>query len=337
MSHAHWSWRKLWPLLLLLLLTLGEYWLFRCLLFANRDQTGFVLANLDGILTGTPVWKASQHRVLAPLLVSALERLAGPPVDALACFMGLGLLAENALLFWALRSGERSPTRALCGVAALGFAHVVLSHRLEYPWDSIDLFVFTAFGCWAATRGKLWLLIPLLLVGCVNHETALYIPLWCALARFDHSLPPARRKHEQLAAGVGFVLAAAGIFLLREVLYVGPANLADRVPERVPPWLENPIHLSHNLRQFLWLNWRTGHAVVSASLLIAGVACALSIRAGQHARAALWSLAVLGSVFVFGYVNETRLYLAPVAFWFGYLGVGRARAGQDPGRRSESR
>lgn len=311
-------WRRLWPLLLLLVLTLGEYRLLRRLLFEDRAEIAFVQANVTGILTGTPVWKSSQHRVLTPLAVAALEPLAGSHSKALAWFMGLGILAENLLLWRLLRSRGAGAALALSGVFAFGLAHVLTLYKLEYPWDSVDIVLFTAFGFWASTGGKLLALVPLVIVGTVNHETVLYLPLWCALAACDRSLTERRRKSEWLAAGALFVGAAAGIFLLRELLYVGPASLPGHAPEAATPWLENPIHLRHNLRQFLWLNWSAGRAWVSISVLTALLSCAGLILARRHTRAALWSVAVLATIFCFGYVNETRLYLVLIAFWFGY-------------------
>ncbi len=225
---------------------------------------------------------------------------------------------KNALLWGLLRGTIHSARLALAVVAAFGLVHALTVYKLEYPWDSIDVVLFTAFGHWAVQRGSLSWLLPLLLVGVVNHETALYLPLWCALAAADPAISSERRKQELLVASAGFGLGAGLIVLLREALYKGPANLPGRVPEASARWVENPTHLGHNLRQWLWHNWGAGRAWISLLVLLAALACAVSIVQKRHTRAAFWTLAVLGLIFVFGYANETRLYLAPLAFWFGY-------------------
>jgi hypothetical protein len=311
-------WLRRLCLLLLVALTFAEYRFFQHRLHENRDEVGFVLANLDGILAGRPVWKSSQHRVLAPLVVSALERFSTTRAEALSWFMGFGLIAENALLWRLLRGREVSALVTLAVVSGFGFLHALTLYKLEYPWDWLDVPLFTVFGYWAATRARLVWLIPLLVLGAVNHETVLYLPLWYALAGSDPSLSAERRKREWLFASAVFATSSAGILFLREALYQGPANLPDRAPESGLRWLENPTHLQHNLRQLLWLNWGQGRAWLSLSLLGVVLVCAALIVRKKHARAALWSLLVLLSVACFGYVNETRLYLAPLAFWFGY-------------------
>jgi hypothetical protein len=73
------------------------------------------------------------------------------------------------------------------------------------------------------------------------------------------------------------------------------------------------------LRQFLLTNWSAGRALISATLGAALLVCATLVAQGKLVRPALWSLAVLFTIFCFGYVNETRLYLSPLAFWFGYF------------------
>jgi hypothetical protein len=163
------------------------------------------------------------------------------------------------------------------------------------------------------------------LIGLFNHETVLYIPMWCGLAIADRALPPARRRRELLLGVTAFIACLASILALRELLYIAPAALSDPAVESATPWIENPFHLRHNLTQFWFKNWATGRAWISASLLLTLMGLAALLRSGQRARAALWSLLVLLTVFCFGYVNETRLYLPLIAFWFGYRGPALSR------------
>lgn len=316
---------------LVLLLTWGEFALFEGSLLGRRAEVDFVLLNVEGILAGTPVWKSSQHRLLGPLLLSALQRLAADPRTALAWFMALGLLAEN-LLLWRLVHGRTHAHRhALLAALAFGACHWFTLYKLEYPWDAIDVLSFTAFGYWAQTRGKLAWLWAFLLVGTLNHETVLYVSLWCGLAFCDRALTPSERWRQYVAAGLAFSLASTTIYVLREALYIGPPELLGRAAEAGTPLLENPTHLRHNLRQFLLVNWSAGRALISTTLAMALLVFATLVTTDARLRRpALWSLGVLSSIFCFGYVNETRLYLSPLAFWFGYLAGGLPRSVQEP-------
>jgi hypothetical protein len=320
---------RLVPLLLLALLTYGEHRLFVGKLQQNPDEVAFVLANVHGILTGNPVWKSSQHRVLGPLVVAALEQAAPSPRHALSWAMGLGLIAQNALLFCGLRRSRVKALLAIAVVATFGLLHWLTLYKLEYPWDWLDAPLFTAFGYWAAARGAPKWLLVFLLLGVVNHETVLYVPLWLALAAFDPRANREQKRREEWLACASFVLSWACIFALREVLYQGPPDLSGYVAERATPWLENPIHLRHNWVQFWRANWSAGRAWISLSVLGVMLACGGLLVSNKHARAAVWSLAVLFTIFCFGYVNETRLYLPLLAFWFGYAGARRG-IGQTP-------
>jgi hypothetical protein len=328
--------------LLLALLSLVECQFIVGALLRKRDQVEFVLANVEGILTGNAVWKSSQHRLLGPALLRALEGLTDDPVRALGWFLGLAIFAENLLLWRILRGKQSSHGVAIAGVVAFGLVHFLSLYKLEYPWDSIDVLLFTGFGYWASQQARLGALSPLMLIGLFNHETVLYIPLWCALAVTDRALPSARRQRELLLGVTAFVACFAGILALRELLYVAPGALPRRAAESVTPWLENPFHLRHNLTQFWLKNWAAGRAWISLSLLLTLLALAALLRSARWARAALWSLLVLLTVFCFGYVNETRLYLPLIAFWFGYRGPALSRFFErkvraSPGNGAESR
>jgi hypothetical protein len=311
--------------LLVSLLTLGQIRLFERLLFSERSDYEFVLLNLRGVLEGTPLWKSSKHRLLGPALVRALEFVQDNPLAALTSFTHVSLLAANLLLFWlTLRKGG-SLRCALLAVAAFVLVRLLLLYKLEYPWDGLDILLFLGFGHWAAKRGSLVWLTPLLLVGTLNHETVLYLPLWCLLAPLERSHGAAWSRRELVTGALALLLVLASILALREHFYLGPTGVAQETPA-----LGNPVHLLHNLRQFLWRDWIAGRLFISATLLCALVLLGKLLREPKQRRAAAWSLLVIATIFCFGYVNETRLYSSLVAFWFayGWPGTGPARPGQ---------
>ena len=287
-------------------LSFAEWKIFQRLLFSDAASTNFVLESVRGVLAGTPVSKSWQHRFVAPLLVSALG---GVRLESIEIFHGLTLLIGNLLLFALLRRRTVAYVDAVLAVACLGLAHFVLAYKLEYPWDGIDQVIFLAFGGWAAQRGGLLAMTPLLLLGAFNHETILYLPLWYVLS--------ADRK-QQIAA-IGSAAAIGGVILAtRAAFYRGRPNLPGQVFEAPAPVIENHVHVMHNLRALFVDNWAAGHAHISVGLLaaIAGFAW-LAVRA-ETRRAGVWSLVVLGTIVCFGYVNETRHYLVLIAFWVPY-------------------
>jgi hypothetical protein len=300
------------------LVTLAEVRLIDRLLFVDQAEYGFVLHNVRGILAGTPVWKAWQNRLLGPAAVTALSWATGDPLSALKLFGGLMIVGANSLLYVLLRRKGATSAAGLLGVVAFGFARLVLVYKLEYPWDGVDVLLFLAFGYWAARDGALLRFAPLLVVGAINHETALYIPLWYLLAPLGRTKSSLRLGRELVMAAVLIVVVAGGMLALRQACYVGRPDLPGQAFENATPLIENPIHFDHNARQFLVENWKQGRIFISATLVCA-FAWLIRLAAGtKHRRSGVWSLVVLVSVFLFGYVNETRLYLPLLAFWFTY-------------------
>lgn len=300
------------PLFVVAWLSAAEWKIFERLFFANEPSAAFVVESVRGVLSGTPVSKSWQHRVLAPNLV---RLLGGPTLSAVEWFGLVMLLAANLLLFaLAMRAGRGwspPPTwTALAAVAVYGFLRFVLAYKLEYPWDWIDQIIFMLFGVVAREERPTHAVGALALVGALNHETILYVPLWYLVGGTKRSI----------AIGLGLSAPVVGVIAaLRALLYRGRPDLPDQVFEPPIPLLENHFHVAHNLNALFVDNLRYGRIHLSL-LFIGATAAALTVmrRAGWR-RVGSFVLAILGSVVAFGYVNETRHYLVLVAFLSTYV------------------
>ena len=299
-------------------LTLGEYRLFERLLFQDREEYEFVLSGVSGVLSGRPVSQSWQHRFLSPLWVAALDALTGDRLASLKLFCALLIGCANCLLFLLLRRKGANIQGSLLGVACFGLGHLLLMYRLEYPWDSVDILLFLAFGYCAAQGRRLLSLWPLLALGTLNHETILFLPLWYLLAPFEGDRPLRSHARTLLGAGAAVAVMALVIWFLRQRFYLGRPSMPGQVFEAPLPVVANHWHVGHNLRQFLIEDWRSGRAFISLGLCGTFFVLARLIVQERAVRAALWSLCVIFSVIAFGYVNETRHYLMLLAFWFGY-------------------
>jgi iron-sulfur cluster assembly accessory protein len=118
--------------LLLALMTLGELRLRDRLLYANRVEFDFVAFNVAAIRDGRPVFKAWQHRVLSPVAVWAIGRLAGRDPQAIKVFCNLMIATANLLLFSIIRRRGGNLVQSLVGVAVFGFGRLLLAYKLEY-------------------------------------------------------------------------------------------------------------------------------------------------------------------------------------------------------------
>jgi len=302
-------------------LSLAEWKIFERLLFDRPADYEFVIKNVHGILAGTPVFKATQQRVLGPLAVVGLEKLTGDPVSALKLWISLMLGAANLLLFALLRRAGVDGWRALAAVVGLGFAHIVTSYTLEYPWDGIDVLLFLTFGWWVARGGGIAASIPLFAIGAFNHESVLYMPLWFLLAPLDGEAPslpgPRSRLTAQGRAKKQLAGAFAALVILAAVILFVRAKLCA-----TPDLPAQEIHVLHNARNLLAGNWTAGRAHLSAGVLSAIALLGwLALKRPPLRRAAVWSLCAIGAIGCFGYTNETRLYLPLIAFWIPYIHV----------------
>lgn len=278
-------------------------------LYAGPSSREFVLESVRGVLAGTPVSRSWQHRFVAPLLVSAMP---GDEASALARARLVLLVAANLLLFALVARrgvGARALGPAVRAVLLYVAGHVLLTYKLEYPWDGVDQLIFLAFGAWVAEERPLARFTPLLVLGALNHETILYVPLWYLLCRDRARI----RDGILAAAGVlGVVLAS------RRAFYRGRPNLPGQVYEEALPVADNHLHVAHNLRQLFVHDWTEGRAHIAVGFLGALLAFAWACRTPRWRRAGAWSLAVLATIVCFGYVNETRHYLVLLAFWTSY-------------------
>jgi hypothetical protein len=317
-----WRWA---PIVFLASLTIGQCLVFQRLLFRDRPEYEFVLASISGVLSGYPVSKSWQHRFLGPWLVRALDALTHDRLGSLELFTWLSFLLANLVLYALLRRRGASALRSCGAVTCFVLVHALYAYRLEYAWDGIDALLFMSFGFWVARGGNLLALTPLLVIGTVNHETALYLPFWYVLTAIPW--PAARGKPVSLQTrvrsvlGAGFALAAmaGAIWFLRERYYLGNPHLPGQTLEEQTPVLSNHLHVAHNLNQLIFADWRAGRARISATLWLGLLWLGREIvMRRRHAPAALWTLCVFVSIVCFGYVNETRHYLLLMAFWFAY-------------------
>lgn len=296
------------------------------ILFRNPAEYGFVLESIRGVLAGTPVSKSWAHRVLAPHVFTAL--LGEPTLPALRTFTNAMVVASSVLVFGLLRVRGSTVPRALAGCAAYGLLRVLFTYDLEYLWDELDVCLFAAFGYAVGTKRPIPWSIPLLALGSWNHETILFVPLWFALAFLERPRP--ERVRSAVLFGVAMAaLVAVVIAVTRNALYVGRPDLPARVFEQRTSVIENHVHVSHNLRQLFFADFRRGRSFIALSFYAACAGMAVRIARGRDIRAACWTLAFLATVVVFGYVNETRHYLPLIAF-FGVYGFARTATEQTP-------
>lgn len=321
-------------ILIILLLSLGQYRLSERLLFASEYHTNFVLLNVEGVVSGQPAGRVFQNRLLGPYLVMGLAQLLDRSLlFALKLYTLIMTVLANLLLgtliYLRLRehadehAEKRAVVLAVTAVALFVLLRLLYLYLLEYPWDLIDALIFMLFGYWAARRQPRWLLPLLFLVSLFNRETCLFLLLWFVLeALFGRKTglvvdsTSGRVDWRQLLTAV-FLLLATLLFIygMREWLFIAPTAVAGVDLDAAQ--LGNNWNLTHNVNQFLRINWQSSLLFVNASLITAVLLLVLAFK--RFPVAALWTACWLASIFAVGFINETRLYTPLFAFWLVYL------------------
>lgn len=265
-----------------------------------------------GILSGTPAWRAYQNRLLGPLLVSLISTLGISQVSALKVFVLLAITAQNLLLGLLLR-GSKAP-HILLVVLSYSLLFLFVQEFSFYPWDFVDVFLFTLFAWGIFKRKSLLFFVVLFCVSIFNRESALFISLYLFIDAFEINRKVTLASREKLITG--FVLTLAGILYIvavRELLFVSqPGGFLDSKHA----WFGNHINVEKNLFALFIGNF-LGPKILNSIFLLGSLGYVFWF-VKQQWKAVLLYLVMVLNILIFGLVNESRLYgiLLPFLVFF---------------------
>lgn len=283
----------------------------------------------QGVLDGTPHWRAYQNRLMGPWLVQGLSvsGLGGlPTFVALSLLLGFGALCLSLLQ-------RHTEAWSAFGMGLALMLWWLPMHHWSAPWDLLDMLFLLALCLLVARGAPPWQLLVLYGVALWSRESALIVCLYLALCALHG------RRWRLLAVAV--VAGIAGLLVvhgLREALF-RESPLPGVGWDEAHRALGNHNNIAKNLNVLLHaqLTPMGQHALIAyaALLLLHGTAMVVFWRRGHTALAllCLTLLAYLGSMLVFGYVVEGRLYqpLALSAAWL-FCEMGRQSSSVDAGR-----
>jgi hypothetical protein len=271
-----------------------------------------------GVTTGRPVWKMWQSRVLGPYLIEALTFGSLDYVKAHFLFQII-TVAIAAFLCWRLgRKYGGTDQSALLALAVFVMCFALLLRPpWLYSWDFIDMIVFIVFIDLVLSGMSLRWFIGLFAIAIWNRESAVFIALWLILdplVRFfyqrQYKLPPPVLDWRRMLAGamciaIGFLT----VELLNRNLLVEAKMSADSYPIVLP---QNVARLKHSLTHF------DRYFPIAVPVFLATVtalgACVVHRDPQRYLALYLVELSFMASIFVFGALIETRVYLALIPF-----------------------
>ena len=280
----------------------------------------------QGILDGLPHWRIYQSRVLGPLLMGSLERWTGLGYGpAYLMILQLACASLHALLatFYA-RLGLSALRSCLLALGFIAAFTPLVWHEWFYVWDALDLVLVQAFVIGVLSSFSLTVLSCIFGAALLNHEIALFMPLWLIVLQLCEAWPLTRwtRKRALYVASALATMVLSSMliewlrttFLVREV---GPRMFRDYDARYADPSLQ--WHLLPNFGELAQalrtLSVRGSLAIVLLALSAVLIALA---RAPQPAVKSLsvTFLLLLAATLSFGLVFETRVYLVFLAYVF---------------------
>jgi len=163
------------------------------LIFGERINEQIAAA--EGIVKGLPHWRVYQNRILGPFLVQLTGNITGLTFgEAYLLTTFVLLCAFFLVLSFLSRKIWKSDVAALATVAAAWtFNSIFMNGPWLYPWDYIDLTVFTLLTWAILTSQSLWLIGAVLFLEIFNREIVIILSLWLFIDAVFRFLPSGTR------------------------------------------------------------------------------------------------------------------------------------------------
>ncbi|MCL4268837.1 MAG: hypothetical protein KJZ72_04805 [Anaerolineales bacterium] len=266
------------------------------------------------VLAGKPDWLAYQNRLLAPFLVSIITSFGVSQVSALKIFVLFMVVGQNVLLFLLFSTSKEASRNAIFAVLAYTILFLFVQEYRLYPWDYVDIFLFTFFAWGVFERKSLLFFVLLFFVAILNRESALFISLYMALDAFEIDGKLILKSKTKLITGIALTIAGIlFVIAIREFLFISqPGGFNDSKHELIG----NHFNLLKNLNA-LFVGNIASFQILNSLFLLGSMGYVLTFLKHKW-KAVLIYLVLLLNILIFGVVNESRLYgiLLPFLIFF---------------------
>jgi len=299
----------------ILLLSLA---VFKVFMLIHGPHFEFLSQAAYGVIEGKPHWIAYQNRLLGPMIVLIISKIGLAYPLSLKIFIFATLLIENIVLYTLLIRMNLPPRKSLLWVVLFSSAFIGLQHIFFYPWDCIDLIIFTMFS-WGIFQSKsLCFFIPLFCIGILNKESVFFISLYIVIDAFRISLDKFRVSFQSgIKLAVGMVLSILGMIytkLIRDYLFVSRDNGLD---DNMHRQFGEHVYFMQNVHDF-FINNIKSLDIINSVFVVFSTAYMIYLvrRCGTDAslKAMIIYIAIMAGILVFGLINESRVYFILIPF-----------------------
>lgn len=313
----------------------------KVMLDLHDGNLSFLSQAANSVLTGTPAFIAFQNRLLGPWIVHLISEMGYPLADSFARYIIFMIIIQNVVMFSLLRKMRVSYVRSLQYVILFSLLFICAQCTWFYPWDSLDLLIFTLFSFAIFQELSVVYFFWIFVFALLNRESALFISAYIVIDSFKYSfditkwLPAIKISLvSRLKLAIGIILTFAGVAyvkIIRQSLFVVPPDL-DNYGREVA--MGNHLNFFNNMEILFHRNLTTIDMVNTMFILASLGYILLKLRHCTNVRikASLVFFIMFASVLVFGQINETRTYfiLLPLLVFFQvYEGISPTERGSS--------
>ena len=289
----------------------------KVLLMMHVNNLDVLQLSAQGVLSGKPSYSAFQNRLLGPFLTDLFMKAGYSYRESWLIFNNIGLIAFNFYLYSALRRMKIPLETALLWVCSALFLFLSIQHFWFYPWDTLELLIFTIFVEGILANRSLIFFIAIFVVGIFNRESALFIALYLMI-RNTHFHPWRVELTNPKEFVSALFLLIAGILwtiFIRDYLFISrPDGGADFEADIYG----SQFKLIINLKDAINMNYGMDVLIILFSLIayIYYFFSKYNDLTWPIRNCLLIMVCMLINTITFGVAGETRIYIPFIPFVF---------------------
>tara|TARA_Y100000589_G_scaffold322195_1_gene354730 strand:- start:435 stop:1490 length:1056 start_codon:yes stop_codon:yes gene_type:complete len=292
---------------------------FKMLMIRHWPHIDLLTSAALGVTEGKPHWLAYQNRLLGPYSILGLSNLIGISFKtAWTIFHAITIQIFCILCFWIFKREGLRISYAINYLIVFLFAFLSLQFNWFFPWDTIDLILFTCFAYGIAKSFPIPYFLAIFVIGIFNRESALLIAIYLMLDAFTlvkGNFSIQFTKPKSFLTGIS-ILPIGIIYTkyIRELLFI---SKPDGLPDIKHELIGNHIYFLRNLKELFFYNFTNINFLVSIFLIVSfGYFLGNFLRMNDcQLKLLIMSLIIFLNIIIFGILNETRMYFIILPFF----------------------
>lgn len=276
-----------------------------------------------GVLNGRPHWITFQNRLLGSYVIQLISATTGRSFGtSFSLFLSISLVFANIILFFIFSDLTKNRKLGLKYTFYFVIIFLLLQHEWLFPWDLIDILIFSLFAYSIYRDAKIRYFVILFIIALLNRESALFISLWIIIDSFKYIKSEKTFcrlivKKYQLIAGI--LLTIAGMIYtkgIRDYLFIDSA-IRIGSKDKGPFSFGNQFHLFYNVKLIYHGFFHYNGVILTMGCIIGATYYLLSnIKkfTERTVKVSLLLISVLFSIITFTIFTESRGYFILIPF-----------------------